>query len=238
MSQLSRSRSRYFKKAKVPPFTLDHELTIPDPLLAWGKDPSRAMHWARPWAEEVEQIIAKAPLDVTGTETLLSRLEGLVGEAVKAGRADLLGGLDMQTAEWLGLRLVVESEHGPIRIGPDPWSQQFAGAKQPEWTYGEVRAVMTANDPAATRAAIKAKEVLLALFPLDVPENEFVSARIGAVFHEDHTLSCVACTGPFGPVSLRTEAGGYCWDCWSELTSPMPEHLRKLRARAPKVKRK
>jgi hypothetical protein len=83
-----------------------HILQIPQPLLDWGKQDEVAIHFAMPWAHEVEEILQRAGDRTCGpktTDTLLSRLEGLVGEAMRAERTDLLVGFDLFTAEWLGL---------------------------------------------------------------------------------------------------------------------------------------
>jgi len=237
MSRLSRSRMpQAASEPRDAANVVEHVLTVPEALLAWAAEPARAIAMARPYAAEVTQLLSRGELSQPETEVLLNRLEAIASEAVREGRADLLVGLDVQTAEWLGLTFVVEAAHGPMEVGPDPATQAFP-AREPEWTFGEV-AVVAAAGPDAVDLAVRAKALLAQAFGPDADEDgrDFTCPRIRAVTLAEPE-SCIACAGPLRAVSVRSSAGAYCVRCWSELTSRLPSHLVEILQKAPKSKR-
>lgn len=229
MSTLSRSRHR--AAANPEPILAEATLTIPDALIAWAQDSARQLAWAHPYGQEVAALIAQAaeaPLPPEGTSRLLNRLEAVASAAIAEGRGDLLLGLDLQTAERLGLHIRVETPRGPLHIGPDPRSRLFEGMREPAWTFSEVRLVVEAAATEAVDLAWKAKQMLMEVFP---------GARIDSLEHDRIEAPCSACGGPARSVMLSTDGGfSYHYHCWSEMTAPMPEHLVKLLRKAPRAK--
>jgi len=253
MSRLSRTRTTRSAPQREQQ-TAEHTLTVPDALLAWAREPAQALRMPRQFAAEVDSLLrAPQPLTVEQTDVLLNRLEPIASLAVRDKRHDLLTGLDLQTAEWLGLTFVHETERGTMTVGPDPRSQAFAGAPEPEWTYAEVRAVVDAAEghldaAGAVQTAARAKAMLREVFGAAADERgydedghfseggrDLAEARIGSVASVG-PLACLACAKTLGRVSLTTDAGSYCMKCWSELASPMPEHLAKILRNAPKAR--
>ena len=223
-----RSRSRARVAEPVGHLT-ETVLTIPDALLAWAQEPDRQIAWARPFGQEVATMVSDAkttPLPPQDTERLLSRLDALAGAAVREGRSDLLVGFDFQTAEWLGLNFHVETDRGKLHIGPDPRTRPTE-SPEPPWTYSEVRAVIDAKAREAVDLAWQAKELLVELFP---------GARIDSVTFDAPEVLCLACGKPATNVMLATDGGEYHTRCWSDLTAPLPEHLKEMARKSPKAK--
>lgn len=183
---------------------MDHILYIPDELIAWGKDPGVAVRFRRPWAHATESLIAQAPLDATGLRRLLARLEGLVSEALRANRADLCLGFDVQTAAWLGLKVSFDAGSRRVVLGRDG-----------DYTWTEMDLLFEAGRPEeALRAAEEAKSLLGQVFP---------GARISAMMPpEVEREVCVACGEPNTTLLVDTDAGSYCRRCWVGMTSAGP----------------
>jgi hypothetical protein len=230
MAYQSRARAAANRKAPPPPPELrEARLTIPDALVAWARETDRQIAWARPFGDEVAAILAEPqPLMPNVLAVLLNRLDAIVSAAIGEGRSDLLGGFDLQTAEWLGLHVHIETARGHLHVGPDPRTRSFEGASEPPWTYNELRVVFDAKEPAAVDLAWKAKQMLLEVFP---------QARIEELVFDKPITICVACEQPAGGVMLTTNAGDeYHAKCWSEMVAPLPEHLRAMLKKAPKAK--
>jgi hypothetical protein len=184
-----------------------HNLTIPDALLDWAREPDRAIRFARPWVAEIEAILAEAPLNAAQFATLLDRLDALLSEAVGAGRHDLLLGFDIVTAEHLGL--TYDFGNGD-RVGPGE-----------RWSYGELRALLGTSDPrSALEAARAAKELLADVFP---------QLPIGAIFEpEADADACSGCGDKGCTVMLQLESGNhYCTRCWLEISTPGPKLVQR-----------
>lgn len=198
-----------------PPVEAVSTLTVPDALLAWGRDPERALRWSRDWAREVEELAdasKRRPLTEREGEVFLSRLEALVCEAIHADRPDLLTGLDMQTAEWLGLSYSFPFDGQRLTIGQGgafSWSEvrvltaAFQAATKAREAGAEV------PDPSALpRAAVRVKSLLASIFP---------DAEIGEVRPDEEDSACASCGGAGSSVKITTDYGAvYCSACWRE----------------------
>ena len=215
--------------APKPPELREARLTIPDALIAWARETDRQISWPHAYGNEVAAILASvAPLMPDTLERLLSRLDAIVSAAVAEGRSDLLVGFDLQTAEWLGLHIHVETARGHLHVGPDPRTRSFDGASEPPWTYRELRTVFDAKEPAAVDLAWAAKQMLNDVFP---------TSRIDELEQDKPITYCVACGLPAGSVMMSTDGDDeYHASCWSEMTAPLPDHLRELIKKAPKAK--
>lgn len=201
--------------APPPPVEAISTLTVPDALIAWGRDPERAVQWPRDWAREVAELAdasTRRPLTEREGEVFLSRLEALVCEAIRADRPDLLTGLDMQTAEWLGLSYSFPFDGQQLTIG-----------KGGVFSWSEVR-VLTSAFQAATkaretgvqgpelsalpRAAVRVKSLLAAVFP---------DAEIGEVRPDEEDFACASCGEVGSSVKITTDYGAvHCSPCWRE----------------------
>jgi hypothetical protein len=228
---MARYQSRPLARRAPEPELREARLTIPDALIAWARDTDRQIAWPHPYGHEVAAILAAAvdsPLMPDALERLLSRLDFIVSAAITAGRSDLLTGFDLQTAEWLGLHIHVETARGHLHVGPDPRTRSFEGASEPPWTYRELRIVFDAKEPAAVDLAWAAKQMLNDVFP---------TSRIDELEQDKPIVTCVACGLPAGSVMMATDSGDeYHAKCWSEMTAPLPDHLRELIKKAPKAK--
>jgi len=183
-----------------------HALQIPDALVAWGKRDEIAVHFARPWAHDVETMVELArdrALNTTQTDMLLARLEGLVGEAIRAEEYDLLLGFDLLTAEWLDMTFRMKAGGRELSVG-----------RNAEWSYGEIRALLERNaPPEAVAFAARAKALLADVFP---------NARIDAIIDTPET-TCTGCGEGNQTVMLTFESGNeYCRKCWTSLTTEGP----------------
>lgn len=203
---------------EVGPVT--HEMVIPDELLAWGKQPSVAVHHALPWAREIEQLLRRPEassddgLNLETTTRLVSLLEGLTAEAVTAKRADLLTGFDIVTAELLRLVFVVTRSNGiKTEVG-----------RAAEWSYDEMRHVLATSDPSsALVAAARAKAVLADVFP---------GARIGPILDAEAKLVCATCDTSDVSVMLGVHGQfDLCYRCWSEKVYGRTPSADELKAR-------
>lgn len=184
-----------------------HELTIPDDLLAWGKQPERAKRWAAPWAHEVEKFLSlPQPLEGRRQTALFARLEALCAEAIREGEPELLLGLDTYTAARLGLRYALGDGERSVQIG--------AGL---DFDYTELEAMITAKaDETGAMVAHRSKELLSEVFP-----NVRVDAMLDLV--ESPEPRCTSCSELLPAISFEMESGNiYCRSCWSYLTEPWP----------------
>lgn len=179
---------------------------IPDELIAWGKAPEIAVHFPRPWASDVEALVAKGQLDRRETRALMARLEALCAEAVRAGRGDLLSGLDTRTAEYLGISYTITDGDRKIEIG-----------RGKRYTWSEMRAVLATDDPKdAMRAVERAKDLLAEAFPGARIDNVSDSA-------EREPLACASCGTTTSQVMMSTvHDTHHCGRCWSLLTDQTP----------------
>ncbi len=183
---------------------------IPDELIAWGKTPEIAVHFPRPWAHEVEALIAKGELNPHDTRVLMARLEALCAAAVRAGRADLLGGIDTRTAEYLGITFTIFDGERKIEIG-----------RGKRYTWGEMRAVLATEDPkSAIRAVDQAKDLLAEIFP---------GSRVTDVSDTAAGTSpaCASCGTTTSRVMITTVYDTHhCGHCWSLLTDQAPVNYK------------
>jgi hypothetical protein len=187
----------------------EYPVIVPDDLLAWGKSPEVAVHFARLWGHEVERLIAKAELDRRETKMLMARLEALCAEAVRAGRGDLLSGLDTRTAEWLGLSYEIDLGDRKVEIG-----------KGKRYTWNEMRAVLATDDPkSALQAVDRVKDLLADAFP---------EARVGEVSDSSQAQdACASCGTTTSQVMMTTVHGtSHCGHCWSLLTDETPVNYK------------
>lgn len=192
-----------------------HQLSIPDALLDWGKRSEVAIHFHRPWAHDVERIIEEGvdePLDEAATERLFARLEALCNEAIRHERGDLLLGLDVFTAELLGLVFSWGSDGEALGCGK-------------RWSYQEARALLGCQTGSGVVAFCeKAKDLVGGVFP---------RARIGAIIdaREAPPDACAGCGEAEATVMLTLESGNrYCGTCWTGLTGEL-EVVKELKAR-------
>jgi len=182
---------------------------IPDELIAWGKTPEIAVHFPRPWAHEVEALIAKGELNPHDTRVLMARLEALCAAAVRAGRADLLGGIDTRTAEYLGITYTILDGDRKIEIG-----------RGKRYTWGEMRAVLATEDPKSAICAVdRAKDLLADIFP---------GSRVTDVSDtREGGLPCASCGTTTSRVMMTTVYDTHhCGPCWSRLTDTTPVNYK------------
>lgn len=189
-----------------------HQLTIPDALIEWGKQPEVAVHFPRPWAHQVEEILSdKQPLKTKVTDRLLARLEALCHEAIRQDQGHLLLGFDLFTAEWLGLVFLWGDGDKTVSVG-----------RGKDWSYQEVRALIEC--PTGSEAlgfCAEAKSLVSDVFP---------RARIGAIIdaQEAEPDVCASCGEADSLVMLTLDSGSrYCFRCWSILTNDEPPVERK-----------
>lgn len=214
----TRARAKGKQGPEVGPVT--HEMVIPDELLAWGRQPSVAVHHAVPWAREIEHLlnhpeaVREEGLSLEASTKLVSLLEGLTAEAVAAKRADLLVGFDIVTAELLRLVFVVTRANGTkVEVG-----------RSSEWSYDEMRHVLATSDPpSALRAAAKVKAALAEVFP---------DARIGEIFDADAKPQCATCDTSDASVMLGIHGRfDLCYRCWSDKVYGRTPSADELKAR-------
>jgi len=185
---------------------------IPDDLLAWGKSPEVAVRLPRPWADQIEELIAKGELNPRDTRVLMARLEALCAEAVRAGRGDLLNGLDTRTAELLGISYSFEAGDGrKVEIG-----------RGKRYSWGEMRAVLATDDPkSAMRAVDRAKDLLADAFP---------NVRVSDVSDkaEEDPEPCASCGTTIAQVMMSTAHDTHhCGHCWSLMTDSTPMNFKR-----------
>lgn len=218
-------RAQQATKRQEPPRPV-HELTIPDELIEWGRNPDVCRGWLRPWAHEALSCLQKAEaapdqtLDHRGTEALLSRLEALCAEAIVAGRGDLLVGFDLWTSSLLGLRFTFERE------GTDP--VRFGGPGG--YRYDELRTLVTTNpNPEAVAFVERCKKLVSDVFP---------RGRIGAIIEGEPPAKCTGCGTAEHPVMMSMNTGSeYCRPCWEGLTEKWPSLEELLGKKKGKAKR-
>lgn len=191
---------------------VEHVLQIPDELLAWGKLSENAVHFSSMWSHDIEAILSRAgdrALRPRETESLFAKLEALCAEAIRAQRGDLLRGLDLLSAELLGLRYRFSTDEGEVEFG-----------RSGQWTYRELRVLLASTDPKrALAAAQQAKALVLDVFP---------AARIGAIIEAEGVSQACAGCGDAHVVAMVTLSTGsrYCLPCY-----------RGMLRRAPKVEK-
>lgn len=198
-----------------PPVEAVSTLTVPDALIAWGREPDRAMRWSRDWAREVAELAEaskRRPLTEREGEIFLSRLEALVCEAIHADRPDLLTGLDMQTAEWLGLSYSFPFDGQKLTVGRNglfSWSEVRVLTSAFQAARSAREAGIQAPDPADLgRVAVRVKAMLAAAFP---------DAEIGEAEPEDEDSACASCGGVGFAVKIMTDYGAvHCSPCWRD----------------------
>jgi hypothetical protein len=189
---------------------VEHTLRIPDELLAWGRQDDVAVGFASPWAHDIESLLARAAgrtLPPRLTETLMSYME-----AIRAGRGDLLRGIDMLTAEWLGLTYRFDTADGPVEFG-----------RTGQWTYRELRVVLASDNPReALAAAQRCKSLVTEVFP---------QARVSAIIPGGGPAPCDGCgtTDAVAMMSLST-GSQYCGPCHGDLTRRSQRPEKKQRA--------
>ena len=190
----------------------DFPAIIPDALLAWGKTPEVAIHFPRPWANQIEELIAKGELNVRDTKALMARLEALCAEAVRAGRGDLLSGLDTRTAEYLGISYTITLDgNRKVEIG-----------RGKRYTWGEMRAVLATDDPKdAMRAVDRVKDLLADVFP-DVRVSDVSDIA------DREPVPCASCGTTISQVMMATvHDTHHCGHCWSLMTDQAPVNLKR-----------
>lgn len=214
---------------------MDHILNIPDALLDWGKDPAQAKRWLRPWAHEVQRLMAKTQMpcatcgtededdpehrhycDGNGTVTLAplsgadarcfwARLDALVSAAVREGRADLLCDLDLFSVAMLRLRVTLSDGLQTVSLGE--------GA---EWGTQQTEALLEANaGPQQVQFVARAMALAREVFP---------QAPIGAIVSPDAARDrCASCDEADSVIMLQSTSGAsYCRPCWEHLCTSGP----------------
>lgn len=197
----------------------DFPVIIPADLLAWGKLPEVAVRFARPWANEIEALIAKSALDRRETRSLMARLEALIAEACRAGRGDLISGLDTRTAERLNVCVSFETNDGrKIEIGRDK-----------RYAWSELRAILATDDPkSALRALDEVKDLLADAFP---------GARVTEVSDSSklEPVPCSSCGSTTSQVMMTTvHDTHHCGACWNDLTDTSPVNFTIKKTRGSK----
>lgn len=207
-------------------------LKVPDALIAWGREPERAMRWSRDWAREVQELAEaseRRPLTEPEGEVFLSRLEALVCEAIHADRPDLLTGLDMQTAEWLGLSYTFPFDGQLLTVGKGgalSWSEVRVLTSAFQAATGARQARFSGPDPSHLgRAAVRAKNMISAVFP---------DAEISEIRPEEEDSACASCGEGGLSVKITTDYGAvYCSPCWRDkiqvypLNRPAPRNRKR-----------
>lgn len=194
---------------------VEHTLRIPDELLAWGKQDDVAVRFASPWAHDIESLLLRAAgrtLPPRMTEVLMSKVEALCAEAIRAGRGDLLRGIDLLTAEWLGLSYRFDTAEGPVEFG-----------RHGAWSYRELRVILASENPReALEAAQRCKSLVAEVFPM---------ARVSAIIGGDDAAPCAGCgtTDAIAMISLST-GSQYCGPCHRDLTRRLPRPEKKAAA--------
>jgi len=183
----------------------EHPMVIPDELLAWGRSPAVESRFSRPWASVIAKMIQMTgdrALRADERTKLLSHLEALCVEAVRAGRVDLLSGIDTRTAETLKLSYSFERDGKTIMVGEGG-----------DYTWDELRAILSSDDP---KEALKHVERVK-----DLLSESFPEARVGLVYQDgSESDTCASCKTPGAQVMMLTESGlAYCGKCWLHMTS-------------------
>lgn len=180
-----------------------HELRVPDSLIEWAKDPERARSWTRPWGHILARMLRYAEthtLSPRECESVLTTLEAVCVEAIRAGEHELLLGIDLLTADWLGLVFDVEMKDGStVSFGED-------------FAYSELHVLVDAG-PECVPAAQKAKALVSEVFP---------QAKIDAMIRTEE-MPPDECAGGCGTRGARVmvtldKGNRYCRRCYSRMT--------------------
>lgn len=181
------------------------ELTIPEELLEWATQPEVEVGFGGAWGTELRKLVDRGGASALGhrdTEHMLSLVTALCREAIRAGRKDLVSGLDMFLAEWIGLSYTLTLEDGrQVEIG-----------RKGRYTWSELRPIVSSRDPSSALAfAEKAKDLLADAFP---------GVRLGPVTDQADLAveTCASCGSPDAQVMIATEYGAHhCGPCWASL---------------------
>lgn len=185
------------------------QVTVPDGLLEWATQPEVEVRFGGSWGTSLRDLVRRGertPLTHRETEHLLSLVTAVCREAVRAGRQDLVSGLDMFLAEWIGLAYTLTTKDGrQVEIG-----------RRGRYTWSELRTIMETDDPKSALAFAEKAKDLLEVFP---------GARIGSMCDQSEQAgeSCGSCGSRDAQVMLATEHGThYCGKCWASLTEVRP----------------
>lgn len=184
-------------------------LHIPDALIEWGKDPALASRWPRPWAHDIETLLDASrkqdcALTDRETERLMNLTGALVAEALRSGRADLLGGLDLRSAEWIGLSYQFTLADG---------REVTLGAKG-RYSWSEMREVLAQDDPKAAVAFMETCKNLLA--------DSFPSARLTELCKDLPARLCATCGDELDGGIVETDGAAHHQRCWLNMVNPAP----------------
>lgn len=190
------------------------ELTIPEELLSWASRADVEIRFAGPWGTNLCHLVRQGqdvPLSHQQTDRLLSLVAAVCREAVRAGHADLVFGLDTFLAEWIGLSITIPVGDGSVQIG-----------RGGRYTWTEMRSILATDDPrSALEFAERTKTLLEASFP---------DARLGQIGNSDESASekCASCGGADAQVMLATKHGSHhCGPCWARLIEAKPAQPKK-----------
>lgn len=180
------------------------ELSIPDGLVTWAQRPEVARTMRVMWGKKLERelrALDQQPVSSRRLERVLGLLEPIVTAAVRDGRADLLAGLDTQTAEWMKLTFKV----GDVTVG-----------HRGRWSFHEVALVQATDDPQGARAFVeKVKDLVADAFP---------EARVSSIGRPTET-QCRRCGEPIALAAVELDKDLVeCLPCWvSELRPAITE---------------
>lgn len=185
-----------------PVFTV----TIPDALIAWGKQPEVEVTFAGSWASKLDTLAKRGstghPLTHDETEHMLSLVTALCREAVRAGREDLVRGIDLFLAQWINLHYKLTFEDGrSLEIG-----------RGGRYTWGETRAILQTGAAAEVLPQVERVKNLLA--------EAFPGARVAEIRDElsdpRPSDTCGSCGQGGMSVMISTEHDThYCGKCWA-----------------------
>lgn len=190
------------------------ELTIPEELLLWASRADVEIGFAGPWGTNLCHLVKQGqdvPLSHRQTERLLSLVAAVCREAVRAGRAELVFGLDTFLAEWIGLSITIPVDGGSVQIG-----------RGGRYTWTEMRSILATDDPrSALEFAEQAKSLL---------EESFPDIRFGQISDAVTTSpeKCASCGSTDAQVMLATKHGSHhCGPCWACLIEAKPAQPKK-----------
>ena len=186
-----------------------HVVKIPDELLEWGKSPI-CTRFARPWATEIEKLCASPIAEERKYRELMSMLEALCVEAIRANRRDLLDGIDLLSAEYIGIKYKFEFFGKMIGIGHGE-----------RYSWSELRGVLATADPESALLAVDRAKALL--------EQAFPRARLEVHDAQEVQAVCSACQTTTARVMLDTAQSSLCGPCWVTLTDAKPLTFKRKR---------
>lgn len=186
-----------------------HIVKIPDELLKWGKSPV-STRFARPWATELERLSARQISDEREFRELMSNFEALCVEAVRANRPELLDGVDLLSAEYIGLKYKFEFLGKQIGVGHGE-----------RYSWSELRGILETDDPESALMAVDRAKTLL--------EQAFPHARLQVHDAREVQVSCSACQTTTSRVMLDTAQSSLCGPCWVTLTDAKPLTFKRKR---------